>query len=367
MGKDVNRRLTDLKSRRQGSSSTFAMDSLVTNARSLQEKFETRSTGQWVKYALGIMQEVDPTYTKNSVAEGERVKNQITNRVATGVRFEYQGSVPLNVHIRGVSDIDILVLLDRYLTIDMQGARANTNDYSDWVGPSGVAQLSTLRSELETALKAAFPAATVDISKDKAIALSGGSLSRNVDVVPSHWHDSAAYQISQDKKDREVKVFQKHTFNTFLNRPFLHIDKINQKETRTYGGAKKVIRMLKNLKADSDNPASILVNSYEIAGLVYHFEDLPISVPGYNELALVAATKQQLTRFIDNKPWTMSLLTPDGIRKVIDSDEKFNSIKLLRDEVSELAKNLAIELTSRYWIDDADTLRTLRESYISEY
>jgi hypothetical protein len=366
MGKDVNRRLTDLKSRRRGSSSNVVMDSITASSRSISEKFETRSSGQWAKYALGIMQEVDPTYTKNSVAEGERVKNQITNRISTGVRFEYQGSVPLNVHIRGVSDIDILVLLDRYLTIDLQGARANTADYSNWVGPSGIAQLASLRSELELALTAAYPAADVDITKDKAIALSGGSLSRSVDVVPSHWHDSAAYQASKMKKDREVKIYQKNTGDTFLNRPFLHIDKINQKEASTRGGAKKIIRMLKNLKADSDNPSAILVNSYEIAGLVYHFDDAPLSVPGYNELALVAVAKQQLTRLIDNKHWTISLVTPDGIRKIIDSEEKFKSIKLLRDEVSELGRNLAIELTSRYWIDDLETLKALRESYIAE-
>jgi len=366
MGKDVNRRLTDLKSRRRGDSSTIVMDSITANSRSVLEKFESRSNGQWAKYALGIMQEVDPTYTKNSVAEGERVKNQITNRISTEVKFEYQGSVPLNVHIRGVSDIDILVLLGRCLTIDPHGARASTTDYSSWAGPSGISQLATLRRELELALKAAYPAANIDITKDKAIALSGGSLSRKVDVVPSHWHDSAVYQISKSKKDREVKIYQKNTGDILLNRPFLHIDKINQKEERTRGGTKKIIRLLKNLKADSDNPEAILVNSYEIAGLVYHFEDALMSVPAYNELALVAVAKQQLTRIIDNKLWSMGLATPDGIRVIIDSDEKFKSIKLLRNEVSELGRSLAVELTSRYWIDDLETLKALRESYIAE-
>lgn len=366
MGKDVNRRLTDLKSRRRGSSSTIAMDSITANSILFSEKFETRSGGQWAKYALGIMQEVDPTYTRNSVAEGERVKSQITNRISTEVKFEYQGSVPLNVHIRGVSDIDILVLLSRYLTIDVTGARANTADYTSWVGQSGIAQLAFLRGELESALKAAYPAADVDVTKDKAIALSGGSLSRKVDVVPSHWHDSSAYQISRNKKDREVKIYQKITGDTLLNRPFLHIDKINQKEAATRGGAKKIIRMLKNLKADSDNPSMILVNSYEIAGLVFHFEEAQLSVPAYNELALVAVAKQQLTRIIDNKLWAMGLMTPDGIRRIIDSEDKFKSLKLLRDEVSELGKNLVMELTPRYWTDDLDTLKALRESYIAE-
>ncbi|MBD8256526.1 hypothetical protein IFT96_14225 [Pseudomonas fluorescens] len=59
-------------------------------------------------------------------------------------------------------------------------------------------------------------------------------------------------------------------------------------------------------------------------------------------------------------------MTPDGIRRIIDSEEKFKSLNLLRDEISELGKNLAIELTSRYWIDDLEALKALRESYIAE-
>ncbi|POA74908.1 hypothetical protein [Pseudomonas sp. GW531-T4] len=362
MSKDVSRRLSDLKARRQGSPVT--LDSILAN-RAGMESFEARSTGEWAKYTLGIMQEVDSKYTANSVAEGERVKNQIKNRINTTVAFEYQGSVPLNVHIRGVSDIDILVLLDSYLTYDRTGSRAS--DYLPWSGPSGIDLLVNLRRELEVELKAAFPQAEVDILGDKAIGLSGGSLTRKVDVVPSHWHDSATYQASRNKKDREVYIFQKHTRTTFGNRPFLHIDKVNEKDRRCNGGAKKIIRMLKNLKADSDNPSLISVNSYEIAGLVYHFEDQPISLPVYRELALVAATKQQLDRMIDNKLWTMGLTTPDGIRKIIDSEAKFNSLKLLQAEVNELVKNLAIELTRRYWVDDREAIRALQESYVSEH
>ncbi|PYC29594.1 hypothetical protein DMO17_02545 [Aquipseudomonas alcaligenes] len=362
MSKDIKRRLSDLRSRRQANFT--AMDSIVENSVSM-ESFEARSTGEWARYALGIMQEVAPQYTATTIAEGERVKNQIKNRISTSVSFEYQGSVPLNVHIRGASDIDILVLLRGYLTYDSSGVEAKK--YLGWSGPSGIDQLAYLRSELEDGLEAAFPEAEVDTSGDKAIGLSGGSLRRKVDVVPSHWHDSATYQASKDKKDREVRIFQKASQSTFNNRPFLHIDKVSEKDRRCNGGAKKIIRMLKNLKADSDTPSSIAVNSYEIAGLVYHFEDQPISLPVYRELALVAATRQQLDRMIANKHWTMGLDTPDGIRKIIDSEVKFNSLSLLRAEVNELAKNLAIELTCGTWITDSEAIRTLHESYVSDY
>ncbi|MBI6705125.1 hypothetical protein YA0089_22580 [Pseudomonas viridiflava] len=60
----------------------------------------------------------------------------------------------------------------------------------------------------------------------------------------------------------------------------------------------------------------------------------------------------------------MGLTTPDGIRKIIDSEAKFESLKLLRNEVNELAKNLAVELTRRTWINDSEAIRALQESYI---
>lgn len=362
MSKDVSRRLSDLKARRQDS--RVVMDSIAANSASM-ESFEARSTGEWSRYALGAMQEVDPKYTATSVAEGERVKNQIKNRIGTAITFEYQGSVPLNVHIRGVSDIDILVLLSSYLTYDANGS--GTAVYLPWNGPSGIDQLAHLRRELEIELKAAFYEADVDTSGDKAIGMSGGSLRRKVDVVPSHWHDPVAYQASKSKKDREVSIFQKHSSTTLRNRPFLHIDKVSEKDSRCNGGAKKIIRMLKNLKADCDNPSSISVNSYEIAGLVYHFEESQISLPVYRELALVAAARQQLDRMINNKQWTMELMTPDEIRRIIDSEAKFDSLRLLRAEVDELAKNLAIELTRGHWITDNEVIRTLQESYVKEY
>jgi len=37
--------------------------------------------------------------------------------------FEYQDSVPLNIHIRFASDIDLLVLHAAFVTVDWGGSR----------------------------------------------------------------------------------------------------------------------------------------------------------------------------------------------------------------------------------------------------
>ena len=55
----------------------------------------------------------------------------------------------------------------------------------------------------------------------------------------------------------------------------------------------------------------------------------------------------------------MGLITPDGIRKIIDSEAKFESLKLLRAEVNDLLKNLAQELTGQSWVADSEAVRVV--------
>ena len=115
-------KLSNLRNRRLGEVSTFAFDAalstglehLIYNSRSEKENYETRATGEATKYALGAMQQVGARYTEISYEEGKRVISQIANGLSAlplKASFEFQGSVPLNVHIRGVSDVDILVLM----------------------------------------------------------------------------------------------------------------------------------------------------------------------------------------------------------------------------------------------------------------
>src|SRR5690606_4201415 len=103
------------------------------------ERYEKRASTTATRYALGAMQEVDPEYTRIGKEEADRVSDAIR----TGLRdlgsyaeYRLQGSVPLNVHIRGASDVDLLVLLGEWLTYDRDGVRANT--YSAYTKPGTV-------------------------------------------------------------------------------------------------------------------------------------------------------------------------------------------------------------------------------------
>lgn len=299
------------------------------------EQYETRGTTTVVKYALGCMQEVSPTATAVSVEEGERVRGQLKSgldEVGVKVSFEYQGSVPLNVHIRASSDIDLLVLRGDILTVDFSGPRGA---YYQRTTLSAAEKVLDLRNRCEGILRTKFPAVTVDDSGAKSIALTGGSLRRKVDVVPSVWHDGAAYQASQLKHDRVVKVLDKTKMELFANFPFLHMKRIEDKDKTTLGGAKKAIRLLKSLKRDT-NP-NLELSSYEIAGLVWHIDDQLLALPASQDLGLIASLQTHLRKLEANPAWAMSLRTPDDSREILNAPGKFKAMVSLRVQVDDLA------------------------------
>jgi hypothetical protein len=330
------------------------------------EAYERRASAKYTKYTLGAMQALDEEYTRNSIAEGDRVRAQLANRLDAAFQptFRYQGSVPLNIHIRFVSDIDLLALRTDFITYDRAGPLGNAYVPSSDATPPA-ACLARLRSQCEAALRAAFPAANVDTSGSKAISLSGGSLRRKVDVIPSHWHDTANFQKSRREADRGVCILIKDEARTTQNWPFLHIAQIEHKDALTWGGTKKVIRLLKTMKSDSDSTAEIGLSSYEIAGLVWHFENDMLRVTDARELALLWATKWHLNFYSRAKEHTTSLMTPDGSRRVIDTDAKFRALQLLSLEVDQLAEEVAREQRP-FSVHTPEVLqKSLQDAYIA--
>lgn len=361
MSTNFDSRLLSLKQRRQGTNQGFlgneslALDSVYKHQ--LEESYEKRALNKATRYALGALQEVDPGYTQNSYVQGNRVKNQLEKGLQgeVSIAFQYQGSVPLNVHIRRTSDVDLLVIRTEFVTIDPTGPKYLRGGYSSWHGESPPQLLGSLRTRSTSLLRLAFPEAEVDASGSKSIAMRGGSLTRKIDVVPSHWHDTANYQQTGEQKDRGICILDTSKGETVQNYPFFHMHQINEKDGRVNGGAKKMIRLLKSLKADSDNSKLITLNSYDIASLVWHFRDDALYVHPWNELSLVAAAQQELIKLLIDKEVTKQLRSPDNSRQIIDSDDKFKALIYLLLEVIDLANAVGQEVLG------TDTKRTTDE------
>lgn len=133
-----------------------------------------------VDYFTESAEPVPPDYTAKTFDECARVQNQLARAYETAglpVSFDHQGSVTNNTHIRVHSDIDLLTVTEKFYGV--QPPLTPTIPYRG----NPEADLVAIRTTTVDVLRRAFPAAKVDDGKSRCIAISGGSLSRKVDVV----------------------------------------------------------------------------------------------------------------------------------------------------------------------------------------
>jgi hypothetical protein len=350
--RDIGKRLQQLKARRSGTDRIALLnstDGLDVLAKSIYgESYTRRATGQkHTQYALGAMQPVDADYTRISLAEAERVGKQLDAGLRARGRdigFRLQGSVPCDIHIRGVSDVDLLVLDEAFITYDATGARARAGQFNSPIAYTPLSALQSLRSGAESILKDKFPQAKVDTSGAKAIKLSGGSLRRPVEVVPSHWHDTSDYQATWREADRGVKILDKSIPESVLNMPFRHIERIDQRDAQARTGLKKAIRLLKNVKADAiEEGAKIPLPSFDIASAMWHADLGALAAGSVYELAIVAEAVRHLDYLARNTAHAKTLLVPDGSRAIFNTAEKLEALIQLSLEMDDLAVQIGRE------------------------
>jgi hypothetical protein len=335
-------------------------------ARHAVESFESKGKGDATRYALGCMAEVPPEYTEISIRDGQRISDQLTKQTEYSVLTRLQGSVPLNIHIYASSDVDLLVIADWFVTVDMPVVAPGTYNFRPDLSP--VSELGRLRSFCERYLTGKYPAADVDVSGAKSIAVSGGSLARKVDVVPAHWVDTCDYQQTKNQTYRDVCILNKTDGSTMSNRPFLHMALIDLKDSASDGYAKRAIRLLKCLSRDAD--VDIKLSSYDIAGLIYHMSNDQLKVNQYLPLQLLNRIEEYL-RYLEANPfYAVSLKAPDDTRTLLDSADKVRSLSALRQELTDTIENVAAEYNTElaYIFDRARAAeaarRTLRETVI---
>jgi len=220
------------------------------------------------------MSPVDPKSTRVSVEEGERVADSLISSLKTrGINAtkRLQGSVALDIHIKGHSDVDMLIILTDTILIQPPVKSGNYVDATD--SRPMVEIVSELRSESENKLQSRYPQVTVDCTGDKSIAMEGGSLKRKVDIVPGCWHDNHQYQVSKMESDRGIRIYHKTDHQLLGNLPFKHIKKVEDRDAMYSGNVKRVARLLKNMIADMPEYKKTVakkLSSYDIAAIAYN-------------------------------------------------------------------------------------------------
>ncbi|MDD9177454.1 hypothetical protein [Aliivibrio sp. A6] len=342
---NFDNRLKSLKDRRQGTRERML---LASNASQYdhrdfrtQESYEKLNESSAIKYAVGAMAAVDDNSTRISIQEGERVADTLISMLSnTGIRAtkEIQGSVALDIHIKGHSDVDMLILKEDIVLVETPKLNGSPYIASDQRPMTEI--IRELRLLSEDKLTTRYYGTNVDCSGNKSIALSGGSLQRKVDIVPACWYHTHDYQRSGLKHDKEVQIYHKANHELVGNKPFMHIKKVNEKDSIYSGNLKKVTRLMKNLVADMPDykkGKAKKLSSYDLTALAYDM-DGQLSCPSYMSLALVERLRAHLSLLVSSEMLRDRILVPDGSRKIFNKANKLEALQIISNEVNDLAE-----------------------------
>ncbi|MEC6833595.1 hypothetical protein VXS06_17665 [Photobacterium toruni] len=351
-------RLKSLKERRQGtreraifeSMDSFSANNAINNGIDIRksEAFEFLQESNGVKYAIGAMAPVEQKSTEISIQEGNRVADSLINSLikqGESVTKRLQGSVALDIHIKGHSDVDMLIIVTN--PVNVEYPKITPNGYTPATDSRALLDIAKdIRSKSEKILPINFPKVDIICTGNKSIALEGGSLKRKIDIVPAIWFDSIKYQKSNLESDRGIKIYHKNDHDFILNYPFTHIKMINERDDIFSGNLKSVIRLLKNMIADMPDYKKIKakkLSSYDLAAIAYHMNQ-DLNVPLYMKLSLIEKTRAHLSLLNSIKTYRESLFVPDESRKIFDNEKKTEALQILTNEITDLAKAIYKEI-----------------------
>ncbi len=296
------------------------------------------------KYVRMAMMSVDGDYTRKTIEAGDAAKGHLKEALQN-VDFRYQGSVMTDTHIKGASDIDLLVLctkfnhtdidkvrrelenIQNHSQLELSNMRSYNNHFHSYSGNSNE-DLRQLRSDIERIMQDNYD--ICDITNPKAVKITNQHFHRNVDVVTSCWYDSYYYVVNgETERNRAISIYNKDTnMDKGPDYPFLSISRINDRSAATQGRLKRMIRFLKNVRSDSDKVIDL--SSFEINAICYSIDTNDYSNLDYKELVyllwnvmyhlLIDGTASQLRSVVGNE-------------YVFTSPKKIEALKLLENEV----------------------------------
>lgn len=326
--------------------------------KSFSDELSSISYNDVLKFVRMAMKGVEPEYTQRTRDAGERVKRHL-DEALTDKEFRYQGSFMTNTHIKGYSDIDLLVISNKFNYWDSNSvdeilnSYTKKNEYSSYSIQKleaekrtprylGNAEEDLLKLRLDSETKLLEVYAICDITKPIAIKIKNLSLNREVDVVIANWYDDVRSIINDKNENRGIQVYNKKTNEREkVDYPFLSIKRINEKSSLTKGHLKKMIRFLKNIKAHSE--LDIDLNSFDINAICYAIEKYKYENRSYIEL--VKVIYDQLFRICNDYEYANNLKSVDEKEYIFKNKQgKITNLKLIMNEVQSVLADLKTEV-----------------------
>ena len=302
------------------------------------------------KYIRLAMAPVGDVMTNRSKDAGARVKDHLS-RALQNVSFQYQGSIMTDTHIEGASDIDLLVLPEQFFGWDRVGIERSV------IYPENArysqAQMKLLIDALKTQPYKGDPLEDLgelrvlceeslakvydehDFSKGKSMKIRNQHLNREVDVVIASWFDDASsFANGRNLCRRGIQLYNREIHQRDpVDHPFLRAKLINERSSETDGRLKKMIRLLKTVKAESDKDVDF--SSFDIYAVCYamptaDYANLP-------DAELVPAVTRYLYAIAQNSILMKSLRSVDGGEYIFNTPDKKDGFEILVNELFELS------------------------------
>lgn len=327
--------------------------------KSFSDELATISYSEVLTYIRTAMKSVEPEYTQKSRDAGEKVKEHLLNNISD-VTFRYQGSIMTDTHIKGYSDIDLLTICEKFYTYDSNsikqilesteklskysqssiGKLKKEEEVTPYSGNS-LDDLRSLRYNSERKLIEVYE--KCDIGKPKAIRITNKSLNRDVDIVIAGWYDDVTSIINDKGEYRGIQIYNKGLqAKERADFPFLSIKRINDRSAETNGRLKRMIRFLKNVKADSEH--KIDLSSFDINAICYDIE-----INKYQSLSfyeLIPVVYIQLKNICTDQNKADRIISVDGREYIFKNNNvKLQNLRLLLAEVEGLFIDLKSSIT----------------------
>ena len=314
------------------------------------ETFE-REPGESTRYILGAMKPVEKKYTARLKEQGDRVENQLTNRLRpdySGIAFRRQGSVSNNTHIKFYSDVDVLTIIDKFETLERPQVPAIPY-HGDPID-----DLAVLRTDCVRELRAGFPAVTVDNSGPKAICLRGGSLTCEVDVVPSNWFNTNAYAASGGEHHRGIQVLDQESRERIKNFPFLYNHRIELQDASYSGIPRSLMRLLKTVRADAEEEGpEVGCSSFDLCSLVYRMPAQYLMVPVNRPLEIVGKLLDWLKATMENDALRQTLNVVDDSRLIYRDGSTVSGVRRVHADLNQTYEDAKREVRGLALLSEA--------------
>jgi hypothetical protein len=293
-----------------------------------------------LEYLIESMRPIEKKYNDVTLVAAENVKKHLERDLSLHFNRAYrtQGSVKTSTNIKLHSDIDLLVLVDRYQFLE-PALCPPQYPYTDSIPDDDI---WSLRRQSTTIMQNQYD--DVDTTGKKSISITNKNLRRKVDLVFSFWYDTQRYSEANDEFYRGICLYDFPAKKRLPDFPFAHISNVNWKGENTLDGSRKGIRLVKTLKADSED--RIKLSSFELTCLVHAIENSDLFYRNREELKIAISISSQIGKMLSDSVYRKSIKSPNATEKPFDNDDCLSGLRNLKEDLDQLIKDCAGELNN---------------------